>query len=263
MKVGFYIGKICNKEIGGGYTFQNSLISELLKTDFKKEVFIYYESDRNIFNNADRIKFINLNFECRKQKKILFFLKCKKKRKNIEDIFQRDGIQCVYFVLPAFVKLYKTPYILTVWDLGHKKHTYFPEVSYGNQFYIREDYYKDAVQKAAYTVIGTETGKKQLCNYYNMDEHRIKINPMPTPDYVYSEQAYNLILKKDIEEEDRSVFLYMVDTEEQAEYTKLNLNPYMHRFHAPNDFNIIIGKENTIFNPQQIYSYKDYVEGDK
>lgn len=198
MKVGFYIGRIYNQEIGGGYTFQESLVSELLKYNFEEEVFIYYSSEKNIYSDTAKVKFININFGYEiKIKKVLFFIKRKKKcKKNLEDIFKRDGIQCIYFVIPAFIKLNKTPYILTVWDLEHKNHTYFPEVSYDKEFHHREDFYKDAVQKAAYTVIGTETGKKQLCNYYNMDEHRIKVNPMPTPNYVYSELADESILEK-------------------------------------------------------------------
>lgn len=74
-------------------------------------------------------------------------------------------------------------------------------------------------------------------------------------------KCYDFILKKDIEENSSAIFLYMVDTKEAAEAIKLNLNPYMNRYHAPNDINIIIGEENTIFHPRYTYSYEEFLEG--
>lgn len=74
-------------------------------------------------------------------------------------------------------------------------------------------------------------------------------------------KCYDLILQKDMDEESKAIFLYQVETEEAAEWTELNLNPYMHRYHAPNNFNIIIGKTNEIFHPLEVYNYKDFLEG--
>lgn len=139
-----------------------------------------------------------------------------------------------------------------------------PQINQLFNFYMKKD-------DLGYMQVDTEDKLYKFYQYpIGADEVVDPITPLPSGVTLFKLSGtdedfglYDLILKKDIEEEDRSVFLYMVDTKEQAEYTKLNLNPYMHRFHAPNDLNIIIGKENTIFNPQQIYSYKDYVEGDK
>ena len=74
-------------------------------------------------------------------------------------------------------------------------------------------------------------------------------------------KCYDLILQKDMEEESEAIFLYQVESKEAAEWTKLNLNPYMHRYHAPNQFNIIVGNKNEIFHPQEVYNYKDFLEG--
>lgn len=72
-------------------------------------------------------------------------------------------------------------------------------------------------------------------------------------------KCYDFILKKDIEEDSPAIFLYQVDSEEAAEWTKTNLNPYMHRYHAPNDYNIIIG-ENIIYHPLYTYNYEEFME---
>lgn len=72
-------------------------------------------------------------------------------------------------------------------------------------------------------------------------------------------KCYDFILRKD---EDDAIFLYKVDSQEAADFTKLNLNPYMQRHHAPNKYNIILGT-NEVFHPNYIYSYAQFLEGDK
>ncbi len=195
MNLAFYLDRIHNKTIGGGYTFQETLAKEIIKYPFKNKVIIYYKSEKNLFENKGNVIFNNLDFD----KDLLppkksFFRKKKKQRKNLNDIFERDKIDVIYCLFPTCEIFSKVPYIYTIWDLAHKQHTYFPEV--WQAFDGRERFYNEHAQKAAFVVIGNEAGKKQVCKYYKMDEFRVKTNPMPTPDYVYSTLADEKILDK-------------------------------------------------------------------
>ncbi len=198
MNIAFYLGAFQEREVGGGYVFQKTVVDELIKYDFESKVHLYYKSNENLFDNIKNLKFINLKYDKdyivhKIIKKILFRTK-KQKIRSLDNVLCRDKIHLIYFISPIGEPPNSVPYILTVWDLAHKKHTYFPEVSNNGDFERRESYYNNAVQKASFVVIGNEVGREELCKYYKMDLHRIKINPMPTPDYVYTKKADEIIL---------------------------------------------------------------------
>lgn len=198
MNMAFYLGTFQDKEVGGGYVFQKSVIDEIIKYNFENKVHIYYESKEKLFDDTKNIRFINLKYDkdyiVYKRKKLLRLKK--QKIKSLDNVLKRDKIGFIYFIAPIDEPPHSVPYILTVWDLAHKKHTYFPEVSINGEFEWREKYYNNAVQKASFVVIGNEAGKEDLCKYYRMDSHRIKTNPMPTPDYVFSKKADETILDR-------------------------------------------------------------------
>lgn len=73
-------------------------------------------------------------------------------------------------------------------------------------------------------------------------------------------KCYDAILEKDLIEESTTIFLYQVKDDKAAEWTILNLNPYLNRYHAPNKYNIIIGDKNEIFHPHEVYDYKEFLE---
>ena len=200
MNIAFYLGTFQDKEIGGGYVFQKNVVDELIKYDFESIVYLYYESNENLFTDTKNLKFINLKYDKNYiARKIIIKKPLKIKRqkiKSLDNVLQRDKIAFIYFIAPIDEPPNSIPYILTVWDLAHKQHTYFPEVLINGEFEYRERYYSNAVQKASFVVIGNEVGKECLCKYYKMDSHRIKINPMPTPDYIYTKNADESILDK-------------------------------------------------------------------
>lgn len=74
-------------------------------------------------------------------------------------------------------------------------------------------------------------------------------------------KCFDFIIKKDTEDKN-SIFLYLVDSAAAADEIKLNLNPYMTRYHAPNKFNTILST-NEIFHPTYTYNYSEFLEGQK
>ena len=57
--IAFYLGTFQDKEIGGGYVFQKNVVDELIKYDFESIVYLYYESNENLFTDTKNLKFIN------------------------------------------------------------------------------------------------------------------------------------------------------------------------------------------------------------
>lgn len=207
MRVGFYLGYIESGEIGGGFTFQSSLINTLSIINTNHEFYFYY---RNRFDLFEDKRFVNLNTTTNFQ---LFksFFNPKKKRKNtkelkLNDFVKRDKIDFVYFTSPSCEDVH-SPYAITVWDLAHRVHPHFPEVSYnGWSFEQREKHYKKYLMKASYIIIGNNTGKKQIQRYYNIDYEKIKTIPMPVPSYLKHTIEDPAILSKYNLEKDKYLF---------------------------------------------------------
>ena len=196
MRVGIYIGQIQDKKIGGGHTFSMSIIEGLMNIQSEHQFYFYYKCDKNLFEDTKNIKFINMKFKyMTKFKKKLFFKKKKRCESDLNTLILRHNIELVYFITPAYETV-EAPFIFTLWDLGHRSATHFPEVSISGEFNHREQMYADILPKASYVVIGNAEGKREVCKYFNIDEGRVKTIPMTTPNYVYSENEDISVLKK-------------------------------------------------------------------
>lgn len=198
MRIGFYVGEVQGEELGGGNTFQSSIIDDLINYSTTHEVYFYYKSDKNLFEGKKDINFVNMNFEQTiKYKKKLFFKRKKKTQATFNDLVLRDKIELVYFLSPFLYEKTEAPFVFTLWDLAYKKHSFFPEVSTQNdEYFNRDNFFSKILPLASYVVIGNNEGKNQICKYYNIDQDRIKTIPMPTPNYVYEKQGDDAILEK-------------------------------------------------------------------
>jgi len=209
MRVGFYAGELQSEKIGGGHTFQTTIIKGLMAASSEHEFYFYYKNEQNLFENTKNIKFINIYFEKKLIKKKIRFFKNKSKKNN-EDVFNklvtRDQIELVYFISPVYKKV-DVPFIFTVWDLDHRKTPHFPEVStVADEFTQRELFYSHAAPRASYVVIGNAEGKRQVEKFYNVDSDRIKTIPMPTPGFVYEYQEDSSILINNNLEKNKYLF---------------------------------------------------------
>lgn len=187
MRVGFYIGEIHKETIGGGHTFQMSVIEKLMQMQSNHEFYFYYKSPKNLFKNNENATFINI-FERKKFKYSLgsIIRKLTKSPSRLNKRIAKDKIEFVYFYTPIYEPV-NVPFAITVWDLGHRKEPCFPELSTEKSTFIeREKYHSTVLMRASYAVIGNNEGKRQLQYFYNIAEERIKTIPMPTPDYVYN-----------------------------------------------------------------------------
>ncbi|UCV03271.1 glycosyltransferase [Dechloromonas denitrificans] len=78
---------------------------------------------------------------------------------------------------------FDVPYITTVFDLQHRLQPWFPEVSQGGLWDIREEFFSRYVRRAAYVITGTEEGRREIERFYRVPAKRIRVLPLPTPSF--------------------------------------------------------------------------------
>jgi glycosyltransferase involved in cell wall biosynthesis len=88
----------------------------------------------------------------------------------------------MWFVGGAYDTL-DLPYFTTVWDVQHRTHPWFPEVSTAGIWDHREAFFRRHLGRAAKIITGTKTGRDELGLYYRIPEDRICILPHPTPGF--------------------------------------------------------------------------------
>lgn len=106
-----------------------------------------------------------------------------------EDFFQfwltrrmrQHQVECLwYFTSAAPVK--DIPYLITIWDLQHRRQPFWPEVSSDGKWQVLEENYREEIQRAAGVVTGTEQGKEEIKFFYGKLSDHIIVAPMPVPD---------------------------------------------------------------------------------
>ncbi|MDQ3336717.1 MAG: glycosyltransferase family 4 protein [Myxococcota bacterium] len=90
------------------------------------------------------------------------------------------GIDLMLFPTPMSEPV-DVPYVVTVWDLEHRLHPYFPELGAQGEWQARDHYYADALRRATYVITGTTVGRDEIARFYTVDPTRIRILPHPTP----------------------------------------------------------------------------------
>ena len=91
-------------------------------------------------------------------------------------------IDLAWFPTPSCQPV-QTPYALTVWDLAHRYAPFFPEVSVveDGEWEKREKLTFGFVNKASIIFTGTEAGRRDIMQYYNVPADRIHVVAFPTP----------------------------------------------------------------------------------
>ena len=209
MKVGIYLDN-SSPETGGGFTFENSVLNIISENLHKT-----HHSFKIISENLPGKEYKNLDFIHLDRKKIkfgfidkvkLFVIRFSKKLTGNEDAYkssirdlERNRIKIylvsqqveflLYFKQNNFL-IFDIPYLTTIWDLEHRLQPYFPEVSCNNAWQKREATLSLLIQRAAYVVTGTETGKKQIETFYNVPAEKIIVIPIPVPLIKYNDDIY-------------------------------------------------------------------------
>src|SRR5690606_36914873 len=100
---------------------------------------------------------------------------------------RRHGIDLMWFPTPSAERI-ECPYLFTVWDLEHRAQHYFPEVSAGGEWDLREKFVGSMLKRASYVITGTEIGKREISTFYGVKPERVRILPHPTPRFALEVQ---------------------------------------------------------------------------
>jgi len=106
---------------------------------------------------------------------------------DIDRVASQLGIQFIWF-LNAQPDRTDLPYLTVVWDLQHRATPWFPEVSAKGQWDTREAYHRWFLRRATRVVTGTQVGRQQLIDFYQIVPDNILVLPHPTPAFATASQ---------------------------------------------------------------------------
>ena len=96
----------------------------------------------------------------------------------LHNAIEENNIELLYFPGPnPYSITFDIPYIFTVWDLQHRLHPEFPEVSGNGEWNRREQLFQEAIGKAYAIIVDAETGKEDVFRFYNVRAEKIFVLP--------------------------------------------------------------------------------------
>ncbi len=102
----------------------------------------------------------------------------------------RENVDVMWCVSP-YTPTMEIPFLTTVWDLQHRLQPWFPEVSSGGEWSMRELAFTQRLRRAAFVLTGTEVGKSEVMRFYGVSEERVKVLPLPTPGFVLEPREHS------------------------------------------------------------------------
>jgi len=169
MNIGVFLGAY-TPEVGGAFTFQESLLNALrnIKTDHEITCFYY---GHEVLATGGSLRWERL---VKSPEKLA--------DRPLHEAVLRNRIELVWIITLDY-EMVEVPYIYILWDLQHRTQPYFPEVSVsGWTWDNRERFYQHVLPRAAYVITGTQAGKNEVIDYYLVPAERVRILPFPTPE---------------------------------------------------------------------------------
>lgn len=196
MKIGIYGGYgLSNPTSGGGHTFEQSLLQELETFSTHHEFFIFHYGHEYVTkNNVHYIplstyvskpgdtsitKILNKGFRWFEHRSV-----AKQYKSAFNKALYDYHIDLAWFLTPGYVPC-DQPFFYTVWDLQHRRQSFFPEVSVtGSTFEDREKHYTAVLPKAATVIVSNQTAKQEVIRFYGLPDERVATLTLPTPSWV-------------------------------------------------------------------------------
>ena len=206
MRVGVYFDDV-TPEKGGASSILRTIENELKKIQDKYELLICFNGGKKFpyksvrdgmtYINVDRVRyksipkmfFKNAGNSIRNCGLRLFYHSPRKFRESYLDyLAQEEDIDLYWFTYPADVDL-TTPFIYTIWDIGHRVMPAFPETTKpAYRWTGHEEQCGRMLAKATFILTGNETGKKEIIDNYSVMENKIRIVPFPITFFCYGEE---------------------------------------------------------------------------
>lgn len=131
-----------------------------------------YSADLNFKPTSKFIKSIR-NFLYSRNKTLATIWQTKSK---LARFLCRYQIDIVYY-LGVPVEVTNVPFIMNVWDLQHRTHPWFPELSKEKYWQDTDEYYKKHLPRALGVITGTKQGRDEINQFYGVDKRNIYLIP--------------------------------------------------------------------------------------
>jgi len=192
MKVGIFLGGIPPKD-GGEHSYEQELLVSFLTVSHESRHEYVILSPNDISGlSRDQHYDDSSNLLIPRESKLScllnyffsgpFFFKLARKTSGLNRIIKKNKIDFIVFLSRA-PEAPECPFITPLWDLQHRLQPWFPEVRENGVWEWRERLYLDILKKATFIITGTAEGQEEISCFYGISKNRIKILPLPTPDF--------------------------------------------------------------------------------
>lgn len=188
MKIGVWLGFELKESAGGAFSYTDRLIELIDDHNFPKGIEVcfvnligtgYYKKE--VCPILDFPKYLislvkknNLLYRL-----VICFVNFLIRKRGLKRMLAGKGINIIYYPHQGQCLDSNFPFIATNWDIGHRSTHAFPELMWdGKPFEVRENFYRNILPKALMIFCESETGKKEIVQYTNIGEHKIRILPL-------------------------------------------------------------------------------------
>jgi glycosyltransferase involved in cell wall biosynthesis len=199
MKIGIMVSDQC-PEAGGGFTFEQGLMDSLqrLKSETSHELVMVGHA-LEVPPCLSGMPWVSLRPKLEKKAKIRreinrIFKKIVPGRRTCPGTFLLDferapqvqaaDLDLIVYLHPGVSPFLDIPYIINVWDLGHRVLPFFPELSLAAGWEIRERHYRERLQRAAYIIAPNASFRQEMVHFYQVPVEKIRLLHHPTPNDV-------------------------------------------------------------------------------
>lgn len=205
MRIGIYTDEFHGTD-GGGFSLTQTMIREIRdrasQGEDKDQYFIlfhggkkqpYKKESNPVEINIDQLCLCRGNRLTQQAEKFYQTVyeaslhKIHRPRPVLDRITEKEGLDLIWIMQPSLLELH-TPYIFTIWDLGEKTASCFPEVRQYDGLFHREHMVRKMAGGAAYVTIANETGRREIVENYHISPDKIRLVQFPIADFCYGEE---------------------------------------------------------------------------
>jgi glycosyltransferase involved in cell wall biosynthesis len=200
MNVGIMLSEqLESPEMGGGFTFEQEIIEAFLRLRSESPHHFYllsYLSEKPALIQATGLTWITISDSQsvgkvkRKGGGVFRLGKGDAEAPNRKPLDYesygavRDAaLEVIVYLNPWKSPFLDIPYIFNMWDLAHRRYPYFPEISLAGEWEAREWFFRTRLQRAAYVITPNECGKREIVDWYQLPEERVRLLHHPTPSF--------------------------------------------------------------------------------
>ena len=192
LRIGIFLG--VSSSSGGMFNYSQTILDSLKRFDSAKyKIVIGYENDiwENYFDESFETKKLGFrgisNF-------IVKFCNLLQLRGNLKffslinpQISTMKKLNCDLWIFPSqdLLTFHMDGAVIgTIHDLMHRYESQFPEVNSKYRYFLRENRYKNIVNRSSLILVDSELGKDQVVESYSANSSKIVPLPYVTPSYI-------------------------------------------------------------------------------